>query len=78
VANSLEMLSGRGKKEYANEAQAVAIAPAETSDMEAEAPVAMWRREGGGAHPPSPTRHRRIAEFPAPYSRVLVSDSLAM
>jgi len=41
VANSLEMLSGRGKKEYAKEAQAVATAPAETSDMEAEVPVGM-------------------------------------
>jgi hypothetical protein len=72
------MLSGRNKKDYAKEARAVAIAPAETSDMEAEVPVAMWRREGSGAHPPSPTRHRRIAELPAPYSRVLVSGSRTM
>jgi hypothetical protein len=35
------MLSGRNKKDYAKEAQAVAIAPVETSDMEAEVPVAM-------------------------------------
>lgn len=72
------MRSGRDKKDYAKEAQAVATAPAPASDMEAEVPVAMWCREGGGAHPPSPTRHRRLAELPALYSRVLVSDSLAM
>jgi hypothetical protein len=35
------MLSGRNEKDYAKEAQAVAIGPAETSDMEAEVPVAM-------------------------------------
>ena len=35
------MLSGRNKKDYAKDAQAVAVAPADTSDMEAEVPVAM-------------------------------------
>ena len=71
VVASLEMLSGRSKKEYAKEAQAVAEAPTTTHRLRtARAPRATSRRSsrcdpsGGGAHPPAPSPDQPVRNRP--------------